>query len=139
MALRKQLLRGCVLSCLDAFQEVHPRRCTRDAVTKQRCTRDAVTKQPRRGGRGMGFARLYTTLNSPTQSFGDYTCTIDNHTFSPTNVCTNTRTAITTITHPTDGAFHVESQELPLIKKWPGIADCLGKEHGDQCWKQWDV
>ena len=30
-------------------------------------------------------------------------------------------------------------QELPLIPKWPGIADCLGKDHGDICWRQWDV
>ena len=64
---------------------------------------------------------------------------VDNHTFSQTHVCTNLKTAVTTVGQSAKGAFHVESQELPLIKKWPGIADCLGKEHGDKCWRQWDV
>lgn len=64
---------------------------------------------------------------------------MDNHTFSPTHVCTNLKTAVSTVGQSAEGAFHVEGEELPLIKKWPGIADCLGKEHGDKCWKKWDV
>lgn len=64
---------------------------------------------------------------------------VDNHTFSPTHVCTNLKTGVSTVGQSAKGAFHVEGQELPLIDKWPGIADCLGKDHGDKCWRQWDV
>jgi hypothetical protein len=46
---------------------------------------------------------------------------------------------VSTVGQSAKGAFHVEGQELPLIDKWPGIADCLGKDHGDKCWRQWDV
>jgi len=85
------------------------------------------------------LSRLYETLNSPSQTFGNFMCTVDNHTFSQTHVCTNLKTTVSTAGQSSVGAFHVEGQELPLIKKWPGIADCLGKEHGDKCWRRWDV
>lgn len=87
----------------------------------------------------MLLGKLYDTLNSPTQTFGNFMCTVDNTTFNPSHVCTNLKTGVSTVGFSSKGSFHVEGQELPLIDKWPGIADCLGKDHGDKCWRSWDV
>ena len=56
------------------------------------------------------LSRLYETLNSPSQTFGNFMCTVDNHTFSQTHVCTNLKTTVSTAGQSSVGAFHVEGQ-----------------------------
>jgi len=71
--------------------------------------------------------------------FGRYICSVDNKTWSKTNVCTDIVSGISTARIDPRGSFHVETQEKPLIDHWPGIAQCAGKPHGDGCWDKWDV
>jgi len=94
------------------------------------------------------LSRLYETLNSPSQTFGNFMCTVDNHTFSQTHVCTNLKTTVSTAGQSSVGAFHVEgqvclisanpcnhsqgsifatpmrpsSQETPFLKRWRALS-----------------
>eukprot|EP00961_Rhodomonas_salina_P056293 756120-Rhodomonas_salina.1 len=80
-----------------------------------------------------------TSLLLTSLQFGKYVCSVDNHTFSQTQICTDVTTGKSWAKQPKEGAFHVETAEPPLIDHWPGIANCLGKDHGDRCWNEWDV